>query len=155
MRSNSSHLQTVKNIIQAGQVRFLAPLLLAKFLPDYLNSSFKSSYTITTGAVADKPIPNWGIVASYAGAAYSMVRNLALDLKPIRVNGVSPGAVDTELWNDHGPEVKAKILESMKSKMATQRVGRPEDVAETYLGLLKDWNVDGVIIKSDGGSFFM
>ena len=84
-----------------------------------------------------------------------MVRNLALDLKPIRVNGVSPGAVDTELWDDYGPELKARILESMKSKMATHRVGRPEDVAETYLGLLKDWNIDGVIVKSDGGAFFM
>ncbi|RMZ66411.1 short chain dehydrogenase [Pyrenophora seminiperda CCB06] len=146
---------TVKNIIQAGQVRFFAPLLVAKFLPTYLNSSYKSSYTITTGAVADRPIPNWSVIASYAGGGASMVRNLALDLKPIRVNGVSPGVVDTELWDAFGSELKPKILESMRSKLATDRVGSSEDVAETYLGLLKDYNVDGVFVKSDGGAFVM
>jgi len=146
---------TVKNIIQAGQVRFIAPLLIGKFLPTYLNSSFKSSYTITTGSVSEKPIPNWSVVASYAGGAHSMVRNLALDLKPIRVNGVSPGAVDTEIWDGYGPEVKAHILGAMKAKTATERVGMPEDVAETYLGLLKDSNIDGVIVRTDGGALLV
>lgn len=145
----------MKNIVQAGQVRFIAPLLIGKFLPTYLNSSYKSSYTITTGAVSEKPIPNWSVVASYAGGAHSMVRNLALDLKPIRVNGVSPGAVDTELWDSLGPQVKAHILEETKGKLATGRVPKPEDVAETYLGLLKDGNIDGVTVRTDGGHFLI
>jgi NAD(P)-dependent dehydrogenase (short-subunit alcohol dehydrogenase family) len=70
---------TYKNVVQAGQVRFFAPLLLAKFLPQFLESSYKSSHTI----------PNWSVIASYAGGHHSMVRNLALDMKPIRVRSRS------------------------------------------------------------------
>jgi NAD(P)-dependent dehydrogenase (short-subunit alcohol dehydrogenase family) len=145
----------MQNILQAGQIRFFAPLLLAKFLPTYLQSSYVSSYTITTGAVSSKPIANWSVIGSYAGGHHSMVRNLALDMKPIRVNGVSPGAVDTELWDAHGKEEKGNIMQQMSSRMATGHVGRPEDVAETYLGILKDLNMDGTMVTTDGGGMLM
>ena len=103
----------MQNILAAGQIRFFAPLLLAKHLPRYLIQSYKSSYTITTGAVSEKPIPNWSVIGAYAGGLHSMVRNLALDMKPIRVNGVSPGAVDTEMWDHHGEEKKQEIMRGM------------------------------------------
>ena len=83
----------MQNIVQAGQLRFFAPLLLAKFLPQFLESSYKSSYTITTGSISEKPMPNWSVIAGYAGGLHSMVRNLALDMKPIRVSYYSvPGS---------------------------------------------------------------
>lgn len=144
----------IRNIIQAGTVRFFAPLLLAKFLPDYVNNSYKSSYIITTGAVSEKPIADWSVIGSYAGGHHSMVRGLALSLKPIRVNGVSPGAVDTELWR-MSEEEKERMMNSLAEKMATGRAGRPEDVAESYLGLMKDWNIDGSMISTNGGSLIM
>jgi len=77
---------TYKNVVAAGQVRFFAPLLLAKFLPQCLEDTYKSSYTITTGSISEHTIPNWSVIASYAGGHHSMVRNLALDMKPIRVS---------------------------------------------------------------------
>lgn len=77
---------TYENIVAAGQVRFFAPLLLAKYLPRYVEESHTSSYTITTGSISEKPMPNWSVVAGYAGGIHSMVRNLALDLKPVRVS---------------------------------------------------------------------
>jgi NAD(P)-dependent dehydrogenase (short-subunit alcohol dehydrogenase family) len=146
---------TMSKIVAAGQLRFFAPLLLGKHLPNYLVQSYKSSYVITTGAVSEKPIPNWSVVGSYAGGGHSMVRGLALDMKPIRVNGVNPGAVETELWDHYPQEQKAAIMKAMEGKMATGRVGRPEDVAETYLGLLRDYNADGFMVRTDGGGLLM
>jgi NAD(P)-dependent dehydrogenase (short-subunit alcohol dehydrogenase family) len=67
-----------------------------------------------------------------------MTRNLALDLKPIRVNLVSPGAIDTELWKDFSPERKEAFMKEISDKTPTGRVGKPEEVAETYLWLMKD-----------------
>ncbi|KAL6711496.1 hypothetical protein ACN47E_004430 [Coniothyrium glycines] len=125
----------IQNIMQAG-------------------TSFKSSYIITAGAVSEKPMPHWSVIASYASALHATVRSLALDLKPIRVNGVSPGAVDTELWR-MPQEQKEQAMKSMAEKMATGRPGQPEDVAESYLGLLKDWNIDGSMISTNGGSLIM
>jgi NAD(P)-dependent dehydrogenase (short-subunit alcohol dehydrogenase family) len=144
----------MQNILAAGQIRFFAPLLLAKFLPTYLTQSYKSSYIITSGAVSERPMPDWSAIGSFAGGAHSMVRNLALDLKPVRVNGVNPGVVETELWDAMG-EKKGEMLASMASKIPTGRPGRPEDVAETYLGLLKDCNVDGVMVRTDGGGLLV
>ncbi|KAF1970619.1 NAD(P)-binding protein [Bimuria novae-zelandiae CBS 107.79] len=144
---------SVEKIRNAGTLRWLAPLLLAKYLPTYINESYRSSYTITTGSISEKPVPNWSVIASYAGGHHSMVRNLALDLKPIRVNGVSPGVVDTELWR-MGEEAKQAFLKQCEKKMLTGRVPTAEDVAESFLAIMKDWNVDGAMIRTDGGSLF-
>jgi NAD(P)-dependent dehydrogenase (short-subunit alcohol dehydrogenase family) len=145
---------SMQNILKAGQIRFFAPLLLAKFLPTYLVNSRKSSYTITTGSISEKPIPNWSVVASYAGGHHSMVRNLALDLKPIRVNGVSPGVVDTELWRMEKEEKEA-LMKALAGKMTTGVPGNPSDVAESYLVILKDANMDGSMVRTDGGGLLM
>jgi len=142
---------TVERIHKAGTVRWLAPLLLAKYLSTYINVSPRSSYTITTGAISEKPIPDWSVIAAYNGGHHAMVRNLALDMKPVRVNGVSPGVVDTELWR-MSDEEKQGFFEHCKKNLLTGRIPTPEDVAESYLAIMKDWNMDASIVRSDGGS---
>ncbi|KAJ4991377.1 short chain dehydrogenase [Stagonosporopsis vannaccii] len=145
---------TMESILKAGQIRFFAPLLAAKFVPQYVEASHESSYIITTGSISEKPMPDWSVIGSFAGGHHSMVRNLALDLKPIRVNGVSPGVVDTQLWK-MPKEQKDQLMEQMSKKMATGTPGRPEWVAESFLGLMRDYNIDGAMIRTDGGGLFM
>ncbi|KAF2867425.1 hypothetical protein BDV95DRAFT_502948 [Massariosphaeria phaeospora] len=145
---------SVPKVLQAGQIRFVAPLLTAKFVARFVEMSRRSSYTITTGSISEKPMPDWAVVAAYAGGAHSMVRNLALDLKPVRVNGVSPGVVDTELWN-MGKEEKERLLARAAKGMATGVPGLPGDVAESYLAVLKDANMDGAMVRTDGGGMLM
>lgn len=149
----SIHETSYESIISAGHVRFIAPLLVAKVGSKYLSAGPTSSITFTTGTVAEHPIPNWSVVASYAAGLHGMTRNLALDLKPIRVNLVSPGMIVTEMWNHMGtPEENEKIFKATSEKLPTGRVGQPEDVAEAYLWLMKDKNVTGVVVASDSGS---
>lgn len=143
---------SLEKIQTAGQVRFFAPLLIAKVGSKYLDSSPQSSIIITTGSVATQPRPNWSVIASYAGGLHSMVRNLAVDLKPIRVNLVSPGAIDTELWKGMPEDKKKEMFKAIEGKVLTGKVGRPEEVAEAYLWLLKDANVTGMCATSDSGS---
>jgi len=142
---------TLEKIIAAGQVRFFAPLLVAKIGSKYLNPGPQSSIILTTGGVAETPSPNWSVIASYAAGLHGMARNLALDLKPIRVNAVSPGAVDTELWKDFSEEQKEIFMKSIREKVLTGKIGKPEDVAEAYLWLMKDSNVTGVVASTDSG----
>jgi NAD(P)-dependent dehydrogenase (short-subunit alcohol dehydrogenase family) len=47
------------------------------------------------------------------------------------------------------------MMKSMGEKLATGRAGQPEDVAESYLALLKDRNMTGAIVRTDGGGLFM
>lgn len=144
----------MSNILAAGHLRFFIPLLLARFLPIYLHPSPNSSYTITSGLISEKPVPNWSVIASYAGGLHAMVRNLARDLAPIRVNGVSPGIVDTELWQ-LSDEVREKFMQDRGKELATGRAGRVEDVVESYLAVLRDGNMDGSMVRTDGGGLVM
>lgn len=136
-------------------VRFFAPLLLGKLLPSHLRPGPGSSFTITTGAVSEHPIPDWTVVGSYATGLHGLTRQLAVDLKPLRVNLVSPGAVETELWNGIPEDKRKDFLKGFEAKMATGKVGRPEDVAESYLYCMRDANVTGSVISTNGGSLVL
>ncbi|KAH0835196.1 hypothetical protein AYO21_10902 [Fonsecaea monophora] len=142
---------------QAGMVRFFAPFFVAKEAIPYLNPGPASSITLTTGSVSEKPLPNWAVVASYASGLHGMTRGLALELKPVRVNLISPGVVDTELWETSlGDKTKVKAaLERSKAHVATGEVGQVEDVVESFLYVLKDKNVTGTCIRTDGGVFLL
>ncbi len=58
---------------------------------------FKSHPHNSAGTVVVKPGKSWSIAAGVAGAVDSLTRGLAVDLAPIRVNVISPGAIDTEV----------------------------------------------------------
>lgn len=91
-------------------------------------------------------------MASYASGLHGMTRNLALDLAPMRVNLISPGAVLTPLWDCIPEDTRESFLKDTKAKCTTGEVGRPEDVAESYLYVMRDWNVSGSVIDTNGGS---
>ena len=147
---------TLESMQKAGMVRFFAPLLVAKYAPNHLSPGPNSSITLTTGSVSEKPLAGWSVPASYAGAMHSMMRNLALDLKPIRVNLVSPGLVETEMFDGMmNPEVFQQFKENHQRGMTTGRLGQPEDVAEAYLYCMRDRNVSGGLISTNGGGLLM
>ncbi|KFY13657.1 hypothetical protein V492_03109 [Pseudogymnoascus sp. VKM F-4246] len=143
---------TLESIQRAGQVRFFAPLLVAKVGRKYLTGGAQSSIVLTTGNVADRPVPNWSVVASYAAGLHGMTRNLALDLKPIRVNLVSSGVIDTEIWAHLSAEQKDMIFKGISAKVPKGNIGMPEEIAEAYLWLMKDSNVTGTVAYSDSGA---
>jgi len=80
---------TLERIQKAGLVSSYAPLLVAKHAVKHLNPGPASSITLTMGSVSEKPNKDWTVVASYATGLHGMIRNLALDLAPTRVNLIS------------------------------------------------------------------
>ncbi|KAK3652914.1 hypothetical protein LTR56_004862 [Elasticomyces elasticus] len=120
-------------IKQAGMARFFAPMLLDKLLPAYVRPGPASCFTITTGTIVERPIPDWTVVGSYATGLHGLMRQLAVDLKPLRVDLVSPAAVETEFWNGLPEDIRMDIMQGFAAKMATGKVAQPEDVAESYL----------------------
>lgn len=146
-----------EDIVEAGGVRYFASILAAKVAttnPNYLRQNNGGSITFTTGVVAQKPIFNWSVPAGFAAGIYGLTRNLALDLsdKGIRVNAVSPGPVETEMWDGFPEQQRREFLDGMGKKLFMGKVGKPEQLAQTYLYILKDGNQTGQILVSDGGS---
>jgi NAD(P)-dependent dehydrogenase (short-subunit alcohol dehydrogenase family) len=126
-----------------------APLLLAKLLPRYITPGYQSSLTLTTGAASDKPLPNWSLIGGFLTGLQGLTRNLALDLKPLRVNVVSPGPVATPYL---GPP---SVADQFKEHTTLGKIGTPEEVAEAYLYLMKDTNVTGSMISTNSGALLV
>jgi NAD(P)-dependent dehydrogenase (short-subunit alcohol dehydrogenase family) len=59
-------------------------------------------------SVSIKPKPDWTVLGSFASGMHGMTRGLALDLKPIRVNLVSPGPINTELWKTQSEDERGR-----------------------------------------------
>lgn len=142
---------TMEKVKQAAVVRFWAPLFVAKTMRSYIKPGPHSSFTLTTSSVSQKPIPNWTLVAAYAGGLHSMTRNLAVDLKPIRVNSVSPGAVDTDLW---GPQ-RETIVKQFANRALTGKTGTVENVVQAYVYLLVDENATGACVSTNSGGILL
>ena len=126
---------TYERLIQAGQIRFVAPMMVASVGVGFLKKSAESSITFTAGILVDKPRAGWSVPAAWATGMIGMTRGLAVDLVPVRVNLVSPGAIETEMWKWEGkPEEEVAAMREMLGKEnLTGRLGSPEDIAvSTY-----------------------
>ncbi|KAI8958146.1 NAD(P)-binding protein [Daldinia sp. FL1419] len=145
---------TLEKIRQVAHFRMELPLLLGKVVARHLAKSNECSLTISTGGIADQPSPRWSIIAYAAAGLTGLTRNLAVDLKPLRVNAVEPGFVITGLWAAMGltaEQVEAQA-KAIAEKMPTGRAATVEDVAEAYLYLMKDRNATGEIVKTRSGA---
>lgn len=108
------------------------------------------SITFVSGAPARKYRPNAGALSCVGGAVENMVRCLALELAPIRVNVVSPGIIDTALFDWMGDEKPQRVAE-MTSRQLIPRIGRPEEVASALLYLMQNGYATGTTVDVDGG----
>lgn len=91
---------TPSTISTATHFRLTLPLLLAKVSLQHLPASTTSSLTLTSGTLAKKLSPGCALLSYFAGGLISLTKALALEMKPVRVNVVRAGFVDTGLWSD-------------------------------------------------------
>lgn len=129
-------------------VNLRAPFFLSKGLSKKLTTNHGSIINIID-IHADRPLKNHAVYNISKAGLKMMTQTLAKELAPsIRVNGVSPGSI---LW----PEASAEISESEKKVMleriALNRQGSPQDIADTVLFLANSDYITGQIINIDGG----
>ncbi|KZD21095.1 SDR family NAD(P)-dependent oxidoreductase [Tardiphaga robiniae] len=112
----------------------------------------KGAIVAITTSLVRHVVPGTGPYAATKAAVESLVRAMAKELsgRGVRVNGVAPGPVDTDLFN-------AGKTEEVKQRMAAfsplNRIGRPEEIAEVVRFLASDqasW-VQGQIVQPNGG----
>jgi NAD(P)-dependent dehydrogenase (short-subunit alcohol dehydrogenase family) len=126
-------------------------VLIAKLAPRFLKPHWTSSIIFTGGAVGQKPVKGYAVGSGWAASLYGSVQALALEMAPIRVNAVSPGATATELWGPPG-EARDKLEAAISAKALLGKPGLPDEVGEAYIYLMKDTNNTGSVISSSGGA---
>lgn len=110
------------------------------------------SIVLTTGIAADRPGAGWAVAASICGAVQSMVRAMAVELAPLRVNAVSPGVVRSPLWSQMTDQEREDMYAQTAASLPVGRVGETEDIAEAYLFLMRQRFATGTIVTVDGGA---
>lgn len=148
------NLQTVTPdlMAEANKVRLVGSIMLAKYTNKYLNKAYTSSFTMTSGALAYRPQAGYGIMLGAGGGKDSLTRGLAKDMAPIRVNLVSPGAIETELLYRLAPGGKNDaMVERFQSMSILKRIGDVEDTTEVYMMIMKSNFVTGTVMHVEGG----
>jgi NAD(P)-dependent dehydrogenase (short-subunit alcohol dehydrogenase family) len=109
------------------------------------------SITLTNGMIAHRPRKGTPISTAMAGGIEHLTRGLAVDLAPIRVNAVCPGAIRTDVWNSIPAENREAQFNRMTERLPIARIGEPEEVAEAYLYLMRAGYTTGQVLHVDGG----
>jgi NAD(P)-dependent dehydrogenase (short-subunit alcohol dehydrogenase family) len=109
------------------------------------------SMTFVSGYLALRPSRNSVLQGAINAALEALGRGLALELAPVRVNTVSPGLIETPLWDRAPAQVKTAAFEKAREGLPVRRVGRPEDVANAILYLARTGFATGTTVLVDGG----
>lgn len=106
--------------------------------------------TLVSGSPARKIKPAQSPLSCVGASVENLVRCLAVEMAPIRVNVVSPGTVDTAMFDFMGEEKKANLA-AMTSTHLIKRAGTSDEVAEGLLFVMNNNFVTGTTVDVDGG----
>lgn len=140
---------TTEDINHVLQLRAFSSSILAKVIAGttYLRRSANSSLTFTNGVNGHRPVEGWALPAMASASLEGLIRGLAVDLAPLRVNLVSAGPIAIELL----ATLPQNYLHMYAEQTLLKAIGKPEDIAEAFIYIMKDRNVTGSVLFSDGG----
>ncbi|PPQ26699.1 SDR family oxidoreductase [Rhodopila globiformis] len=134
---------------QVFELRYWGAFLAAKHGAGGIRAG--GSIVFTSGTAGRRSQAGWTLAASVCAAMEGLTRALAVELAPIRVNIVSPGVVATPLWGAMPPPARDALFEQLGQKLPLGHVGSAEEVAETYLYLIRQTYGTGQVVVVDGG----
>jgi NAD(P)-dependent dehydrogenase (short-subunit alcohol dehydrogenase family) len=109
------------------------------------------SLTLVSGFLSERPSATAVLQGSINAALEALARGLALELAPVRVNAVSPGVIETPIWDDLPSEKRRGVFELTATHLPVRRIGQPEDVANAVLFLMTTPYATGSTVRVDGG----
>jgi NAD(P)-dependent dehydrogenase (short-subunit alcohol dehydrogenase family) len=130
--------------------KLIGAVVLAKHAVRTLRTG--GSMTFTSGINKDRPPASGGaVVAAIAGSFGYFAHALSLELAPIRVNVVSPGWVDTPMFDELAGGAKAGFFADLALRLPAGRIATPSDVAPAYIYAMESEFTTGETIHIDGG----
>ena len=105
---------------------------------------------LVSGAPARRSRPGQIALSSVGGAVEAFVRGIAPEIKPRRINGVSPGVITTPRFGPDSPERNA-TADARSASHLIPRAGTADEVAQAILFLVQNDFVTGTTVDVDGG----
>jgi NAD(P)-dependent dehydrogenase (short-subunit alcohol dehydrogenase family) len=140
---------TEADVREGMEQKFFAQFRAAQLALPYLNR--QGSLTFVSAISARAANPGTGGLAAINGAIEAMVKPLARELRPLRVNAVSPGVVETPWWDRLPADVRGKILERSAAATLVNRNGTAAELAEAVSFVVRNGFVNGTVLEVDGG----
>ena len=131
-------------------LRYWGALAAVKYGAPLINKG--GSINLTSGIASQRPGVGWFMGSSICGAMEGFTRAMAVELAPIRVNAVMPGVIETNLWDGMPKEQRESFYQSVADSLLVKRIGQPEDVAATFVFLMKQSFTTGQTFVVDGGT---
>jgi NAD(P)-dependent dehydrogenase (short-subunit alcohol dehydrogenase family) len=154
--TSSIELETPENFDNMMNVNFKGVYFtLSKFIP-HLNDG--ASVVLLSSVLASTISPGLAVYSASKAAVNSLMKTAALELAPrkIRVNAISPGAIDTELFSKMGMDeaALAGMTDYLISLTPIGRIGKPEEIGQlvSFLSSDKASFITGSEHVIDGGS---
>ncbi|MEL7208621.1 MAG: SDR family oxidoreductase [Actinomycetota bacterium] len=105
---------------------------------------------LVSGSPARRCKPGQVSLASVGAAVEQLVRSVAPEIAPRRINVVSPGSIDTPIMPVQG-EKRAEIYAAMTADNLIPRPGTADEVAEAIMFCVSNDFVTGTTVDVDGG----
>ena len=105
---------------------------------------------LVSGSPARKIKPGQIAIGSVGGAVEQFVRGVAPELKPVRINTVAPGFIDTPMVPLQGQE-RVDLYAKMTAGHLIPRAGQADEIAHAIMFAVENDFVTGTTVDVDGG----
>lgn len=144
----------VDHLLIELQQRLMGSVYAIKSALPFMSAT--GSIVLMGGQFSDRPPGNGAsVIAAAVRGMEALARSLALELKPIRVNVISPGLIDTPLFDVFGAESRAALFAQVSEQLPVGRTGRADEVGEAIAFLLGNGYMNGEVLHIDGGGRFV
>jgi NAD(P)-dependent dehydrogenase (short-subunit alcohol dehydrogenase family) len=103
------------------------------------------------GTGGRRTAPGFALIGALTAAGPALIRNLALELAPIRVNLIAAGFVDTPLSATLLGDGLDARREQLRATLPIRRVVGPADIARLAIHLMTNTALTGATFDIDGG----
>lgn len=112
--------------------------------------SADGTIVLVSGTPARKPNPGQVAISCVGGAVEALVRAVAPEIKPRRLNVVAPGTIDTPMSSLTGTE-REEAYSKQTANNLIPRAGTADEVAKGIVFVIQNDFVTGTTIDVDGG----
>lgn len=97
-------------------------------------------------------MPGTAGLAAINAAVEGVVKPLAVELAPIRVNAVSPGLVNTPWWSAMPEPDREAYFAAAAKVLPARQIASADEVADAVVLAATNPSITGTVLEIDGGA---